>query len=118
MNKYEFEDGMAEISGFGGSYEAACRKMIETGLNWFDEHPNADPQFVAYTGIYGIIDAANEDAKELSKVVLESVDDCTGAMYQATISHIMHIHKVGWETYVREMKAMSRLSEKRSIMIL
>jgi len=111
MTKYEFEDGMDEISGFGGSYEAACRKMVNAGLEWFDEHPNADPPFMGYKGIYGIIDADNKDAKKLSEAVLASVDDCTGAMHQATISHIMHIHKVGWETYVKEMKDRRKTEE-------
>ena len=104
MAKYEFEDGMSEVSGFGGTYEKSCRKMIKAGLEWFDVHPEADPQFKGYEGIYGIISVDNEDAQELSNAVLASVDDCTGAMHQATIGHILHAHDVGWMTYVEEMK--------------
>jgi hypothetical protein len=104
MIKYEFEEGMHEISGLGGSYEDACRTMVKAGMEWFDEHPAADPKFIRYEGIYGIISEDNEDAKNLSKAVTASVDDCTGAMHQATIGHILHIHKVGWETYIEEMK--------------
>lgn len=104
MIKYEFEEGMSEVSGFGGSYERACRKMIKAGMEWFDEHPEADPQFGGYEGIYGIISMDNDDAKKLSKAVTASVDDCTGAMHQATIGHILHIQKVGWKTYIEEMK--------------
>ena len=104
MSKYEFEEGMSDISGFGGSYEENCRIMVKAGLEWFDENPEADPIFVGYEGVYGIISVDNEDAKNLSKAVTSSVDDCTGAMHQATIGHILHVHKVGWETYIEEMK--------------
>ncbi|OEU76115.1 MAG: hypothetical protein BA874_06660 [Desulfuromonadales bacterium C00003068] len=104
MSEYEYEEGMSEISGFGGSYEKSCRKMVKAGLEWFDENPEADPIFAGYEGIYGIISTENEDAKNLSKAVTASVDDCTGAMHQATIGHILHVHEVGWETYLEEMK--------------
>lgn len=101
---YEFKEGMSEISGFGGTYEETCRKMVKAGLEWFDEHPEADPTFIGYEGIYGVISEDNEDAKNLSKAVTASIDDCTGAMHQATIGHILHIHKVGWDVYVKEMQ--------------
>ncbi|MHC1599454.1 MAG: hypothetical protein ACXQS5_01335 [Candidatus Methanospirareceae archaeon] len=104
MDKYEFEEGMSEISEFGGSYEKACRKMVKAGLEWFDKHPKADPQFREYEGIYRIISVDNNDALKLSKAVTAAVDDCTGAMHQATLGHILHAHSVGWETYVKEMK--------------
>lgn len=104
MSEYEFEEGMAEISGFGGSYEEACRRMVKAGMEWFDKHPQANPQFGGYEGIYGVISVDNEDAKNLSKAVTTSVDDCTGAMHQATIGHILQIHKVGWDAYVKKMK--------------
>ena len=101
-HRYEFEEGMSEISGFGGTYEESCRKMIKAGMKWFDDHPKADPQFTGYEGIYGIISVDNEDARGLSDAVVASVEDCTGAMHQATISHILHAHDVGWTTYTKE----------------
>ena len=101
---YEFEEGMTEVSGFGGAYEGACRKMVKAGLEWFDEHPKADPQFIGYNGIYGLISIDNKDAKELFNVITAAVDDCTGAMHQATVGHVLHAHKVGWKTHVEEMK--------------
>ena len=101
---YEFEEGMSEISGFGGHYEENRRRMVKAGLEWFDEHPKADPKFIGYEGIYGIISEDNEDAKKLSKAVTASVSGCSGAMHQATIGHILHIHKVGWDIYVKEMQ--------------
>lgn len=104
MAKYEFEEGMFEIGGFGGTYEQSCRKMVAAGMEWFDEHPEAAPRFEGYEAVYGVIYETNEDAKELSKAVIAAADDCTGAMHQATIGHILHIHGVGWDTYVGEMK--------------
>lgn len=102
--RHNYEDGMTEISGFGGEYERSCRTMVKAGLEWFDEHPGADPLFKGYEGVYGILEDHNEDARNLTKAVVGSVDDCTGAMHHATIGHIMHIHEVGWDVYVTEMK--------------
>ena len=100
----QFVEGMQEISGFGGSYEEACRKMVLAGLNWWDEHPEAEPKFKSNSNIYGILLEDNEDAKALSDAVVAAVDgDCTGAMHQATISHILWIHGHSWEEYVQEM---------------
>ena len=59
----EYTKDMGEISGFGGGYEEACRKMVLAGLDWFDANPDADPQFHGYEGIYGIITEDNDDAK-------------------------------------------------------
>ena len=101
---YEFTEKMAEISGFGGSYEATCRAMLKAGLEWCDENPELDPQFHSYKNIYGIIQEDNEAAKALTEVVLKaSNNDCTGAMHQAVISYILWIQKNGWDKYVEEM---------------
>lgn len=99
--KYVFTDDMAEISGFGGSYEKACRDMIVAGLEWFDEHPTAEPKFHGFKDVYGIMAEDNEDAKALSEAVTAVSDDVTGAMHQASIQHIMYIRKNGWEKYSR-----------------
>lgn len=116
MTRYKFEEGMAQISGFGGTYEESCRAMVITGMKWFDRHKKADPQFRGYKGVYGLITADNLDAKKLSKAVTASVDDYTGAMHHVTIGHILHIHEVGWETYVSERKNMTK--ERKSERLL
>lgn len=100
--KYEWREGMGEISGFGGSYEAACRTMLRAALEWFDEHPEADPRFHGFQGAYGLITEDNADAKALSDVVVAaSGGDCTGAMHQAVITSALWIQKNGWEEYCR-----------------
>ena len=78
---YEFEEDMGQISGFGGRYEDACRKMLKAGLEWLDKYPNTEPKYHGYKNIYGIISDDNEDARELDKVMLSACDDCTGAMH-------------------------------------
>lgn len=101
---YEFTPEMGEISGFGGDYEAACRKMLKAGMEWFDAHPEADPKFTSFKQIFGLITEDNDDAKALSAAVVDaSGGDCTGAMHQAVINHCFFIHRNGWERYVEEM---------------
>ncbi len=99
---YEWRDGMQEISGFGGGYEDACRKMVKQGMEWLDAHPTAEPKFKQYQNITGLIDEENEDAKALSLAVAKGVDP-SGAMQQATINACMYIRKNGWDKYCEEM---------------
>jgi len=105
MSKYVYTDDMSELSGFGGGYEATCRAMVVAGLKHLDAHPEADPQFHGYKGIYGIITEDNADAKALSEAVVKAANgDCTGAMHQAAISHVLWIRKNGWDRYCVESR--------------
>ncbi len=99
----EYSNEMREISGFGGDYEKACREMVLVGLNWFDDNPTADPQFSGCKYIYGVCIEDNDDAKSLSEAIVSAASDCTGAMHQACVSHVLYAHKVGWDRYVKEM---------------
>lgn len=103
---FEWTEDMDEISGFGGGYERTCRAMVSAGCNWLSERSDADPQFHGFKGVYGVIAEDNEDAKTLSKVVLDaSGGDCTGAMHQAAIGHIFAWRRLGsWLAYQREMR--------------
>ena len=103
MTDYQWLPGMGEISGFGGDYEQTCRDMLLAGLKWWDEHPSANPTFSEMENVYGIIHEENDDAKQLSQAVVSGCDDCTGAMHQAVIEHIMAIRANGWEWYVQAM---------------
>ncbi len=100
---YEFTETMGEISGFGGGYEAECRKMLKNGLKWLDANPEANPQISGYKNIYGIINEDNDDAKALSKAITADSEDCTGAMHQAVISRCLWIKANGWDKYVEAM---------------
>lgn len=112
MSKYEYSDDMAELSGFGGAYEAACRAMVVAGLEWLDANRTADPQFHGWEGVTGIIAEDNDDAKALTAAVIAPTKgDCTGAMHQAAISHILWIKAHSWDEYVADRK--KRFAEEK-----
>ena len=99
-----YDSEMGEISGFGGGYEETCRKMALAGMQWFDEHPDADPKFHGYRGITGVISEDNDDAKALTDAIMAaSGGDCTGAMHQACVSHALAYKRLGWDGYRAEM---------------
>jgi len=106
---YEFTPEMDEISGFGGTYESGCRIMVKAGLDWFDLNPTADPQVSGYKNIYGIISEENDSAKALVRIMVDAVNliypdgGVTGAMIQATVSHVLWIRKHSWQEYVDMM---------------
>jgi hypothetical protein len=105
---------MGEISGFGedGSaggrrYEECCRAMLRGGLAWLAEHPDADPRFHGYEGVYGILEDDNDDAKALSLAVVAPAragGGASGAMHQAVIGHLLFIKAHGWPAYVARMR--------------
>lgn len=100
-------EDMAEISGFGGGYEECCREMLRAGLRWYAEHPDAKPRFKGFKEVFGLLMEDNEDAKVLSKAVLEpgkAGGGATGAMHQAVIGHLFKIRRDGWEAYVEAMR--------------
>jgi hypothetical protein len=92
-----------EISGFGGEYEQGCRKMVIAGLEFLDKNKDKNPSFSEYKNIYGVIKENNKDAKLLSSAIVKACPDCSGAMHQATVSHILYIKKNGLEKYLKEM---------------
>jgi hypothetical protein len=111
-SNYEWQEGMGEISGFGGGYEETCRKMLFAGLKWLDDHPDADPKFHGYKGVYGILGDDNEDAKALSEAVIAgSGYDCTGAMHQAVVGHCLFIRENGWDKYVKSMSGPEKSAD-------
>lgn len=108
MSKYQYTEDMREISGFGGGYEEACRRMVIAGMEWFDANPNANPLFQGFKNVTGLVMDDNEDAEALSRVVAGAAGgDCTGAMHHAAINHILYARKHGWEAYQLEMRKSS-----------
>lgn len=110
VDGFHWTEDMRQISGFGGGYERTCRAMVSAGCKWWSEHSEADPQFHGYKGVYGVIAEDNDDAKTLSKVVEEASNgDCSGAMHQASISHVMAWRHLGsWIAYQGKMREMKR----------
>jgi len=101
-NNYQFTPEMKEISGFGGNYEATCRKMVTRGCEWFDNHPDSKPKQAELPNVFGLVMDKNKAAKELSEYITKGLD-CTGAMHHAAINHIYAIQKMGWDAYKNEM---------------
>lgn len=105
---FEWTEDMRQISGFGGGYERTCRAMVSAGCMWWTMHPEAEPQFHGFKGIYGVVIEDNADAKALSEAVVTAVGgDCTGAMHQAAIAHVFRWRALGsWGAYQDEMRAL------------
>ncbi len=102
--EYKFNERMDEISGFGGGYEETCRNMLKAGLEWFDAHPDLAPEYQEYEGLYGLITGKNEMSASLDKAVLEVGKDCTVAMHQCVVSHLLWIRSNSWEEYAADME--------------
>lgn len=98
-----------EISGFGGSYEEACRAMVERGAEWLEEHEDADPIVEQAEGVYGLTRAENDDADSLMSAMAEAARDVggdgpTGAMKQACVNHAGYVERNGWDAYQEAMR--------------
>lgn len=104
MSKYVYTKEMSEISGFGGGYESACRAMVVAGLEWCDKNPDCDLSYKTLKNVYGLTSDESPDMKTVQDEMLKAAGgDCTGAMMQACMSHLMFIRKNGWDKYVAEM---------------
>jgi hypothetical protein len=95
---------MGEISGFGGSYEAACQDMLAAGCRWLNANTNAHLVGHTYRNVFGLFTADNEDARTLDSVVSSVHPDCTGAMHHAVMSRLFYIAKHGWRHYCKECR--------------
>jgi len=101
---YGYTTEMGEISGFGGGYENACRSMVIAALKWCEENPKAKLSYKEFKGITGLTSDESPDMKKMQEVMLKVTNnDCTGAMMQACMSHVMFIRKNGWDKYRSEM---------------
>lgn len=101
---FPWEEGMGEISGFGGGYEEACRNMLYSGLAYLDSNPNADLKAIEYANIYGFLTPDSKEAMELSDVLDAAEPGCSGAMHSTAMQHCMYIATNGWNKYSSEMK--------------
>lgn len=103
---YEFTDEMGEISGFGGSYERACRDMVIAGVEWLDEHPDAEPEILEMENVIGLVKADNDAAEQLTDVMADAAEDTpTGAMMHACVRHVIYVGENGWDEYVELMES-------------
>jgi hypothetical protein len=112
----QWSEDMGEISGFGGSYEAACRAMVLAGIAWVDEHPNEELSYRGFKGVFGVLTETSLGALALDKAMMDATiigndgqpmrvgSDCTGAMHHAAVQHVLAYKRLGWEEYCRQLR--------------
>jgi len=105
---------VVSISGFGGGYEATCQKMVRNGLKHVADNPKINPKYHGYTNVYGLCIGDNDDAKALSDAVCGGFSERegpTGAMHQASITHLFYIMKHGYEGWLKKGRETDRIIE-------
>lgn len=91
-----------DISGFGGSYEAGCQKMLMNGLKFLKEHPDFNwGGYKEFKNVFGLTMAESSEAEALDKAVCEGVDP-SGAMHSGVVNHLAYIHKQGYDAWIAE----------------
>jgi hypothetical protein len=95
--------GKAEISGFGGAYENACRTMLYAGMKFLDANPGVQIQIKELQGVFGIHEPANGPSKVLGEAIATAVPDCSGAMHHAVMRSLIYISMHGWTRYCESM---------------
>lgn len=105
MSKYQYTEKCREISGFGGTYEEGCRKMVVAGMEWMDNNKEANPQFSTVKDIYGLIHSEDEEAKQLTKHMNKAANnEATGGMMECCVNHVRYAHQNGWDKYIEVME--------------
>lgn len=100
---------MGEISGFGGGYEQCCQDMLEAGVTWVVNHPQADLRVMTLANVYGVHRSDTEETQELEEVVAAAAKgEATGAMVQAVMMSLMIIHQEGWSRYCAKRRQVVR----------
>lgn len=114
VNSPEFEWPF-EISGMGGSYEAACRKMARKAVEWLRKHPSAlakwrktQDELEKRGERFYDLDALEPSHKKFTDAVAAVEPDCTGAMHGAACGHGIKIFEDGWKGYVRQVMEYRR----------
>ena len=111
-DKFRHSEAMGEISGLGGGYEDKCQNMLSAGVEWLQDHPDADINFTVLKGVFGFTGELTEDAQAMQKAMLASVSneegqyDITGAMEQAVLQRLVYVSKHGWEKYCADLTRM------------
>jgi len=104
-----------DISGFGGSYEAGCQRMLKLGLEWIKNKPlsiwkgtgslrakdRKTGQEIQFIGLM----KTSEALKELEEIWLNddflAVGGITGAMHEAVLHHLHYIHRRGYDKWLK-----------------
>jgi len=107
--------GIISISGMGGGYEEACQTMLQAGYEWLQKNKKATLKAETIQNVFGILTPKSKDAEALSKAATDCVEDCTGAMHQAVMSHLFFINKNGVEAWIEEGKKRKQTLKEEKI---
>ena len=108
--EYKHTPAMGEISGFGGTYEDGCQTMLDAGVKWLNDHPDAELKMTVNPSIIGLLNEDSEDAKKLGKFIVSAADKVhpnggvTGALHQYVMARLMYIKTHGWDVYVTTLE--------------
>ena len=91
---------MGEISGFGGRYEDCCQDMLEAGVRWLQENPDAEVDFQEVDGQIRPIGEEGHGWK-LETAVFASATDWTWSMHQGVMLRLSFVNSNGWEAYLQ-----------------
>lgn len=106
---YRHTPDMGEISGFGGWHEACCQDMLEAGVKWLSQRPDAQLEGSTFKQIFGVLTAESDDAKDMERAVLSAAKgERTGAMHHYVMSRLFWISKNGWQAYCEELRKRER----------
>lgn len=92
MKEFDW-NGLDEISGFGGSYEKCCRKLVKVGVKYLRE-------------LNVKMDSIDCDVISKLKDRMDKATGCeaTGAMLGTAANHALFIYRNGWNNYAKRMK--------------
>lgn len=94
------------LSGFGGTYEDMCQRMLWRGVAYLAE-VKPDPEMWSgaqtYANVYGVMVTEGAELKALEAAILKPGDDATGAMHQCVMGHLAYIHRNGLDEWRTEL---------------
>jgi len=94
-----------DISGFGGSYEEGCQRILWFGLEWIKDKPlDVWEDTYSYRNVTGLLITGTK-LDGLEKILSEdkflNEGGMTGAMHHASFSHLYYIHKNGYKAWLK-----------------
>jgi len=93
-----------EVSGFPLPYEATCQRMLWQGIRFLENGlgKKFDPQYRAPKDSFGLCVASNDAARVLDDVIMQGIDDATGAMHHAVVGHLLFIAAHGRAEWLKQ----------------
>jgi hypothetical protein len=122
MNKYQYTDNCAGIYSTQEDREQMCRKMTIAGMEWLDEHPDANIRINALGETNeSIFRHPTDDVEKLKDAISdikrksythEEEDARAAKIRKADTNHMatyaasfaIHAKRIGWNAYIQEIE--------------